>query len=99
MAFAARLGVSGAELGVYTFPKYRGRGLAAAVTAAWSSMPSLNQHALFYSTEKVQPILATRNRKHGPASDRDKRPHQLTGPWTATNRLQLSEVATATTLG
>jgi hypothetical protein len=50
MAFAARLGVSGAELGVYTFPKYRGRGLAAAVTAAWSSMPSLNRHALFYST-------------------------------------------------
>jgi len=50
MAFAARLGASGAELGVYTFPKYRGRGLAAAVTAAWSSMPSLNQHALFYST-------------------------------------------------
>jgi hypothetical protein len=52
MAFAARLGVSGAELGVYTFPKYRGRGLAAAVTAAWSSMRSLNQHALFYSTSK-----------------------------------------------
>ena len=50
IAFAARLGVSGAELGVYTFPKNRGRGLAAAVTAAWSSMPSLNQHALFYST-------------------------------------------------
>jgi hypothetical protein len=52
MAFAARLGVSGAELGVYTFPKCRGRGLAAAVTAAWSSMRSLNQHALFYSTSK-----------------------------------------------
>ncbi len=52
MAFAARLGVSGAELGVYTFPKYRGRGLAAAVTAAWSSMPALDQHALFYSTTK-----------------------------------------------
>jgi hypothetical protein len=52
MAFAARLGVSGAELGVYTFPTYRGRGLAAAVTAAWSSMPSLSQHALFYSTSK-----------------------------------------------
>ena len=50
MAFAARLGISGAEIGVYTFPKYRGRGLAAAVTAAWSSMPSLSQHALFYST-------------------------------------------------
>jgi hypothetical protein len=52
MAFAARFGVSGAELGVYTFPKYRGRGLAAAVTAAWSSMPSLNQYALFYCTHK-----------------------------------------------
>jgi hypothetical protein len=52
MAFAARLRVSGAELGVYTFPKYRGRGLAAAVTAAWSSMSSLNRHALFYSTSK-----------------------------------------------
>jgi hypothetical protein len=52
MAFAARLGVSGAELGVYTFPTYRGRGLAAAVTAAWSSMPALNQHSLFYSTTK-----------------------------------------------
>ena len=52
MAFAARLGVSGAEIGVYTFPNYRGRGLAAAVTAAWSSMPSLNQHVLFYSTHK-----------------------------------------------
>ena len=52
MAFAARLGVSGAELGVYTFPKYRSRGLAAAVTAAWSSMRSLNQRALFYSTSK-----------------------------------------------
>jgi GNAT acetyltransferase len=52
MAFAARLGVSGAEIGVYTFPKYRSRGLAAAVTAAWSSMRSLSQRALFYSTDK-----------------------------------------------
>ena len=52
MAFAARLGVSGAEIGVYTFPKYRSSGLAAAVTAAWSSMRSLNQRALFYSTIK-----------------------------------------------
>jgi hypothetical protein len=52
MAFAARLGVRGAEIGVYTFPKYRGNGLASAVTACWSSMPSLNQRALFYSTSK-----------------------------------------------
>ena len=50
MCFAARLGDKGAEAGVYTFPKYRGRGLAAAVTASWSSMPSLNHRALFYST-------------------------------------------------
>lgn len=52
MAFAARLGDAGAEIGVYTFPKYRGRGFAAAVTASWSSLPSLKQRALFYSTDK-----------------------------------------------
>jgi GNAT acetyltransferase len=52
MAFAARLGETGAEIGVYTFPKYRGRGFAAAVTASWSSIPSLKQRALFYSTAK-----------------------------------------------
>ncbi len=52
MAFAARLGQRGAEVGVYTFPKYRSRGLAAAVTASWASTPSLNKFALFYSTSK-----------------------------------------------
>jgi len=52
MAFAARLGEMGAEVGVYTFAKYRGQGLAAAVTAAWSSTPSLNPRELFYSTSK-----------------------------------------------
>ena len=52
MAFAARLGEMGAEIGVYTFPQYRGRGLAAAVTAAWASMPALKDRALFYSTSK-----------------------------------------------
>ncbi|HXM88987.1 MAG TPA: GNAT family N-acetyltransferase [Candidatus Acidoferrum sp.] len=50
MCFAARLGKMGAEAGVYTFAKYRGQGLAAAVTVAWSSTPSLNRRALFYST-------------------------------------------------
>ena len=50
MCFAARLGAKGAEAGVYTFPQYRSRGLAAAVTASWSSMPALNDRALFYST-------------------------------------------------
>ena len=52
MAFAARLGNVGAEVGVYTFPKYRGRGFAAAVTASWASLECLNQRALFYSTAK-----------------------------------------------
>ena len=50
MCYAARLGDKGAEAGVYTFPNYRSRGLAAAVTASWSSMPSLQNRALFYST-------------------------------------------------
>ncbi|HYK65398.1 MAG TPA: GNAT family N-acetyltransferase [Patescibacteria group bacterium] len=50
MCYAARLGDKGAEAGVYTFSKYRGRGLAAAVTAAWASLPALKGRALFYST-------------------------------------------------
>ncbi|MFI4973292.1 MAG: GNAT family N-acetyltransferase [Caulobacterales bacterium] len=50
MAFAARIGEAGAEVGVYTFPGYRSRGLAAAVTAAWSRLPQLADRALFYST-------------------------------------------------
>jgi predicted GNAT family acetyltransferase len=52
IALAARLGEVGAEVGFYTFPKYRRRGLAAAVTASWASIPSLNKRALFYSTSK-----------------------------------------------
>ena len=51
MAFAARIGPRAAETGVYTFPGYRGRGLAAAVTAAWSSLPELADRPLFYSTQ------------------------------------------------
>ena len=52
IAFAARPGDKGAEIGVYTFPKFRSRGYAAAVTAAWSSLPSLDGRALFYSTSR-----------------------------------------------
>ncbi|MHB8383809.1 MAG: GNAT family N-acetyltransferase [Candidatus Binataceae bacterium] len=52
IAFAARLGGIGAEIGVYTFPNFRARGFAAAVTASWSSMPSLDGRALFYSTAR-----------------------------------------------
>ncbi len=49
IAFAARLGGIGAEIGVYTFPTFRAQGFAAAVTASWSSLPFLNGRALFYS--------------------------------------------------
>ena len=49
MAFAARTGRRGAAIGVYTFPAFRGRGLAAAVTADWANLPGLAGRALFYS--------------------------------------------------
>ncbi|HLI65278.1 MAG TPA: GNAT family N-acetyltransferase [Caulobacteraceae bacterium] len=47
---AARLGARGAEAGLYTFPAFRGQGLGAAVTAAWSAHPALADKTLFYST-------------------------------------------------
>jgi hypothetical protein len=50
LAFAARLGSRGAEVGVYTFPGWRSRGLAAAVTAKWTCHPELASRELFYST-------------------------------------------------
>lgn len=51
VAFAARLGAFAAEVGVYTFDGFRGRGLAAAVTARWSSLASLGERRLLYSTQ------------------------------------------------
>jgi RimJ/RimL family protein N-acetyltransferase len=50
MAFAARISAEGAAVGVYTFPQFRGRGLAAAVTARWSSHHTLADRKLFYGT-------------------------------------------------
>ena len=50
MAFTPRLGDTGAEIGVFTFPAYRSRGFAAAVTAGWSSLASLQGRDLIYST-------------------------------------------------
>jgi hypothetical protein len=50
VAFAARLSPTGAEVGVATAPDTRGRGLAAAVTAAWSAHPDLAGRARFYTT-------------------------------------------------
>jgi len=49
-AFAARLGDEASDVGVYTFPRFRGRRLAGAVTAAWSAHPALGARTLFYST-------------------------------------------------
>jgi ribosomal protein S18 acetylase RimI-like enzyme len=51
LAFAARLGDEGAEVGVATAPEFRRRGFAAAATAAWSRLPALGDRALFYSTQ------------------------------------------------
>ena len=48
MAFAARISAEGAAVGVYTFSQFRGRGLAAAVTARWSSHHTLADRKLFY---------------------------------------------------
>ncbi|HZC17844.1 MAG TPA: GNAT family N-acetyltransferase, partial [Caulobacteraceae bacterium] len=50
MAFATNLAQSGAEIGVFTFPGFRGRGFAAAATAGWSSLKSLEGRELIYST-------------------------------------------------
>jgi hypothetical protein len=52
IAFAARLGANAAEIGVATLPAFRGRKLAAAVTAGWSSLPQLGTRELFYSTTR-----------------------------------------------
>jgi hypothetical protein len=50
MAFTPHIAETSAEIGVFTFPPFRGRGLAAAVTASWSSLQSLTGRALIYST-------------------------------------------------
>ena len=50
VAFAARLSPLGAEIGLFTVPAYRGRGLATLLTAAWSSLDFLEDRDLFYST-------------------------------------------------
>ena len=51
IAFAARKSLLAADVGVYTIEAHRGRGLAAAVTATWSTLLP-RQPALFYSTTR-----------------------------------------------
>ncbi|HEV2502415.1 MAG TPA: GNAT family N-acetyltransferase [Mesorhizobium sp.] len=53
IAFAARLSDVGVEIGVTTMKSFRGRGFGAAVTAAWSQLPSLRDRTLFYSTDRA----------------------------------------------
>jgi hypothetical protein len=51
IAFCVRDGLLAREVGVYTVGAYRGRGLAAAVTAAWSGLHP-HHPMLFYSTHR-----------------------------------------------
>jgi predicted GNAT family acetyltransferase len=53
IAFAARLGPQSAAVGIYTFPDFRGRGLAATVTARWTTLPELAERSLFYGTSET----------------------------------------------
>lgn len=52
IAFAARLGDTGAELGLVTAKAFRGRGLASAATAGWTRLPALRSRTLYYSTDR-----------------------------------------------
>jgi hypothetical protein len=52
IAFTVGSGPESAEVGVHTFPAFRGRGFAAAATAGWASLPALRDCSLFYSTSR-----------------------------------------------
>ena len=48
IAFTVGVGPASAEVGVATVPALRGRGLAAAATAGWASLPAHSGRTLFY---------------------------------------------------
>jgi predicted GNAT family acetyltransferase len=50
LCHSARLTEVAAEAGVWTDPRHRGHGLAAATTAAWASLLAPTGRQLFYST-------------------------------------------------
>lgn len=52
IAFAARLGSVGGEVGVATVAALRGRGYASAATAGWARSAALRGRQLFYSTQR-----------------------------------------------
>jgi RimJ/RimL family protein N-acetyltransferase len=75
-----------AECGVWTHPDYRGRGYAAAVTAAWADILRASGRCLFYSTDaqnvssqrvaarlRLRPIGWTWNLGRGDPGPRDNR--------------------------
>jgi RimJ/RimL family protein N-acetyltransferase len=53
IAFTARSSRAGAEAGVTTVPRFRGRGYASAAVAGWTTMDALRGRSLFYSTQAV----------------------------------------------
>jgi hypothetical protein len=53
IAQTVRAGPGGAEVGVDTAAEHRGRGLAAATSAAWSRHPALDGRTLFYGTNRM----------------------------------------------
>ena len=75
-----------AECGVWTHPDYRGRGYAAAVTAAWADILRARGRCPFYSTDaqnvssqrvaarlRLRPIGWTWNLGRGDPGPRDNR--------------------------
>jgi len=53
LAFTVGMGPASAEVGVNTVPAFRGRGLAAAATAGWASLPANSGRVLFYGASRT----------------------------------------------
>lgn len=53
IAFTARFGPRGAEVGLNTIPAFRGRGLGAAATTGWARHPALEGRIRFFSTSRA----------------------------------------------
>lgn len=50
ICFSARRTPKAAEAGIWTHSRYRGRGLAPAIVAAWARLEAPGKEAIFYST-------------------------------------------------